>query len=121
MIFDKYLEEAAKAMNGESNVVPSHLVVATDVNVIDPTMTSFTGEVVTRPAFTNTRLGRTITRNAIFSGASVPSGGITYRAAGSKPASSGGDLMTGVVYPGLTQTTDFDLEFLFEESFRRRT
>jgi len=122
MITDTFLQEVAKHINGETGTIPSHLAVATgSVTEINPTDTALTGEIRTRESLSSVRTVNDVSFTAISSGADVvdTSNGDAITNAGIFNASSGVSLFEGVVLTGITQTTNFDIEYDFTVQTRR--
>ena len=116
-ITDVDLIERTKAYNGESFTIPSHLAVATTVVTnIDTTDTSLSGEIGTRLELTGSRTNNVISLSAVRSGSIVQDGtnGDSIKSSGILSALTDGNLHAGVVHGGITQTTNFDIEFVYQ-------
>jgi hypothetical protein len=122
MITNYFLTETAKALNGESFVIPGYLAVGTtDVTQILSTDTSIPGETGTRDIINKSRTGSAVT----FSGVNPASGitaatGIAVESVGLFNPSSSGTLMIGASFSGLIQTTSFDLEVITQLTVSRK-
>jgi len=122
-IQDNMLINISKAINSESYDVPSYLTVATTaVTSIDTDATSLTGEIGTRVAFTGSRLGKQLTLSGIRSGAVVIDNinGDDLQTSGGSATLAGDDLQLAIIHSGITQTTNFDLEFNYVIDLVRR-
>lgn len=116
-ITDTFLEEMAKAVNGESFTVPTYLAVATtQVTSISTEDTSLSGEIGTRGPLTGSRTDNVTTLSVVRSGTLVidTTNGDDIRSSGLFDASSNGNFFTGVVHGGITQTTNFDIDFVYQ-------
>jgi len=119
---DNQLIEGAKALAGESYSTASYLAVATtEVANILVTDTALAGEIGTREALDITRTSNSVDFTAIRSGADVidTSNGDDIKSSGTMTASSGGILLSGATHGGITQTTNFDLEFIYQQTVDR--
>lgn len=113
-IQDDMLVNVSKALNSETYAIPAYLTVATTVvTSIDTDATVLEGEIGTRIAFTGSRQTKQLTISAIRSGAIVIDtiNGDTLYTSGGSATLAGSDLQLGVIHAGITQTTNFDLEF----------
>lgn len=114
MITDYQLTEMAKALNNEADTVSNYLAVGTgSLSSFDATQTSVTGEVGSRILLTKARSGNIVTFSATRSGASVinTSTGDSITNAGTFNGASSGTVLIGEIINGVTQTTNFDVEF----------
>lgn len=121
-IVDTFLNEQAKAINGESFVVPTHLAVATTVvTAIATTDTDLSGEIGTREALSGSRVDNVTSLSAVRSGADVQdtANGDEIKSSGIFSAITSGELLSGVVHGGITQTTNFDIEFVYDITVNR--
>jgi hypothetical protein len=111
MILDTFLNENAKAFNGESFVVPAYLAVATGAVTPLITDTVLTGERGTRFAISNIRSSNVISSDGIRSGAQilVPAGE-TLTTLALFSAATGGTILTEASIGSILQTTAFDIE-----------
>ena len=123
MIYDSFLTEVAKSINGESSKVISHALVSTDTVNTSPTTTVISGEVGDRFALSNSRSGLRISWDGIRTASLVTSSdGDTlrgYASAFSAAVGSTNDFGWGVVLPNLVHTTNFDVNFVAEVRVRR--
>lgn len=120
-VLNNMLNEIAKGLASESNVVPSYLAFGSDVLSINVADSSITGEIGSRIATTDSRATATVTFNAIRTGASVASSsGERLNASYLLSASSGGTLLSEVVLPSLLHTTTFDIETDWSFTIQRR-
>ena len=123
MIFDSYLKEVAKALNGESYSVVANGLVSTDEVSVSPGTTVIPGEAGSRFSLNRSRIGNVVSFEGIRSGAAVTSSeGDVLKAFSSVVSSavgSTGDLGWGFVLPNLVQTTNFDLSFVSSIRVRR--
>jgi hypothetical protein len=114
MINDKYLEQCARAFNGESFSKPTHLLVSTNDITLSSTLatTAITGEIGTRGALTSDRDDNVVTFNFLRSGVNVinTATGDDIKTIMLLTAVTGGDIMTGLNVGGLLQTTNFDID-----------
>jgi hypothetical protein len=122
MITNYYLTETAKALNGESFVIPAYLAVGTtDVAQILSTDTTIPGETGTRDSVTKSRSGSSITFTGINPASSITvATGIPVESLGLFNPSSAGTLMIGASFSGLIQTTSFDLEVITQLTVSRK-
>ncbi len=128
IVTDTFLINSAKAANSEAYRVASYLTVATAVVTdIATDATALEGEVGTRVALTGSRSGTVGTLSGIRSGVDVvdtangddlnSSGLSSYAVADT----STDDLFVGVITAGVTQTTNFDLEYIYNYEYVRKT
>ena len=121
MVQNIYLNEIAKAAGGVSHTIPGWLAVGTtQITSIDTQATSLPGEVGTRVEL-NTTVAQNVTGyDAIRQSIQVPviEGQPIYWVA-LFPTDTGGIPYVATILPGLTQTTNFDLEFDYDVTFRR--
>lgn len=126
MITDTFLEEMAKAIKEESYVVPAYQAVGTSgVDVIAASDTQLSGEIGTRDILTSDRTQNQIEYSAIRSGASVVDtlNGDDLRSTGlfnTNTQSTSDELLQGIAMNGVTQTTNFDVEFITNIQINRR-
>lgn len=116
MITDHQLLQISKSLNNESFEISNFIAVATGtLSNFLPTTTSLTGEIGTRLAVSRVRTGNIVTGTATRSGATVinTSTGDPITNVGVFSSSSGGSVLQGAVVNGVTQTTNFDIEFSF--------
>ncbi len=120
MIHDNLLIGVAKLLNSESYTVPSHATFSTSDLTLSTDMSSFTGEIPTRIALTETRAVTVDTFVGIRSGAVVgSSAGETLYEAALFDAASSGNLGAMASLPGILQTTNFDVEVNWDVSVER--
>lgn len=121
-ITDGFLTNIAKAMNNESFQIPDYLGVATDVVAsIGTTDSTLSGEIGSRIEFSGSRSNNIVTLTAIRSSVSVidQENGDTLNTSGAFGDSTGDTLFAGVIHNGITQTTNFDIEFQYEITYDR--
>ena len=119
---NNYLNQTANAMSGNTYYIPNYLAVATtEVTAIATDATALEGEIGTRETVSNTVSENIITYTAIRDTASVidTANGDDINSSGLHGTISGNDLMAGVIHNGITQTTNFDLEFIYEFTIDR--
>lgn len=121
MIVDTFLDEAAKAFNNESFVIPNYFTVSSSLASVASTDTSLSGEFGTRIALTKSRTDNTTTYVAMRNGSLASTTGDTIMGAAMLSASSGGTLFTELTMPSFLQTTAFDVEFTTTIDFTRHT
>lgn len=120
-VYNNWLNEIAKAANGESAATLSHLAATTTTLTIDVTDTALTGETPTRTALTGSRVNNTVTYTGTKTGASIAtSDGETLLGAGFLSASTGGTLLSAFTLPSLIHTTNYDIEFELSFTVQRR-
>ena len=121
MIKDAYLVEIAKGMNSESYVTPSHLLISTDELTPDATTQVISGEIGTRETTSNSRDGSTMTLEVTRSSASVIDtvNGDDINTVGLSSALTSGTTLTQDTVTGILQTTDFDVQFIYNITPRR--
>jgi hypothetical protein len=120
MITDGFLTGLAKLAVGESYDVPAYLTVSSDSDVIaSATTTSLLGEFGSRISLALDRTDKTAKYSAVRTGAIVGSSGDLLHAVALFPSDSGDGCQSVIVLPGLTQTSNFDIDFNFEISMRR--
>lgn len=121
MITDNMLTEMAKALAGESFVVPSHAAWATSSNPIVASMTTITSEVGSRTSVSDVRTGTTVEFSGIRTGASVPvAAGQQLFTVGLYSAATSGTLLSAVALPGITHTTTFDIDLDYSFTINRQ-
>lgn len=120
-ITDSLLNNIAKAMNGETFKIFDYLSVATtEVTAIDTTSTSLDGEIGTRIGTSYSRTDNTVTVTALRSGVDVidtVNGDILYTSGLNGDLTD--ELLTGTIHAGVTQTTDYDIQFEYTFTFGR--
>lgn len=109
MITDVYLQEIAKAINGEANTVVSHCAFSSTVLTPAATDTSLAHEY-DRSSATGTRSTNSVTFNSLRSGATASSTGDYINVVGLLTSSTGGNLMLEALVPSVLHTTSFDFE-----------
>ena len=122
-ISDRFLEEHAKAMNGETFIIPSYLAVGSaDVDSISNAATTLSDEIGTRVAMTGSRTDNTLKISAIRSGTAVIDtvNGDDITQSGAHGTLAGSDLLVSAIHNGVTQTTNFDLETEYTLGWDRR-
>lgn len=123
---DIFLEENAKAANNESYSILNYLTVATGVkSAVASNDTQLAGEIGSRISVSNTRNNNSVTFSGIRSAAVVQNtvSGDTLTQVGffnTATASTSDPLLTGVVVSGITQTTNFDIEVVYNLTYERR-
>ena len=112
----------AKALNGESYDIPSHLGVGEGTIIASPTLSALSEEVGDRIATSKSRSNEVVTFNAVRSGAEVAATdtGDTLKCSGLFTAITGGDLMVNNELPSVLHTIDFDLDFDYAFTISRR-
>ena len=121
-VTNTFLNELAKAINGESYLTASHIVAgSTDVSTIDTSDTTIQGELGSRISTSGSRTDNNVEFSAIRSGAVVidTTNGDDINSAGLLTAETGGELLSGITLGGVTQTTNFDIEFIFDLTVER--
>ena len=120
MVFtDTGLIELAKALNGESNTIPSHVAFSSTVITPDTADTSIPGEL-DRSATSGTRVTNQVTFNALRSGATASSTGDYINTLGLFTSTSGGNLYAEALVPSVLHTTTFDLEIDWKVTIERK-
>lgn len=118
----KLITDLAKALNGESydliNYASFGTTAVANIAVSD---TSLSGEIGTRPLLSRARSGTIIEWSGVRSSVDVvdTGAGDIIRSVGLNVASTGGDLMAGVVTNAITHTTAFDIEIIAELEVRQ--
>jgi len=126
MLTDTYLEERAKDLNSETGLVPNYLATSTTViTSVNSTDTTLDGEVGSRISISNSRSGNVVTLSGIRSGAVVIDGTNGDNIGGSGMFNTGtistsDKLLQGIAISGVTQTTNFDIEFVNKITITRR-
>lgn len=111
MITDLFLNEMAKALAGESYVVPTYLAFGSSVITESAGSTTLSGEFGSRVAVTDSRSTSTVTFTGTRSAASVStSAGDTLNSMGLKSSSSGGTHLSETALSSIIHTTTFDIE-----------
>lgn len=111
MINDNFLVELAKALAGESYVVPTYLAFGSSVLTESATSTSLSGEFGSRVAVTDSRALNVVTFNGLRSGASVStSAGDTLNGMALFSSSSGGTILTNTALSSIIHSTAYDIE-----------
>lgn len=121
MILDTFLTEMAKNINGETNVVPSHLTYATVTNVVSSGMTSITGEIPVRLVATKARNNTITTLTATRPAASASAEGQPLVNISLWSALTQGTVLSSVSLPTVLQTTSFDVYAEYSIEVARRT
>ncbi len=119
MIVNNFLNEAAKAFNSESFVLPNYYAVSSSLSSAVATDTVLSGEFSTRIANTKSRTDSTNTYVATRTGALASTAGDTITGVAMLSASVTGTLMTELTVPSFLQTTAFDVEWTTEITFSR--
>ena len=123
MIYDSFITEVAKSINGETSKVISHALVTTDTVSTFPATKVITGEIGDRFVLSSSRNGQRVTWDGIRTSSLVTSSdGDTlrgYASAFSSAVGSTNDFGWGAVLPNLVQTTAFDVNFVAEIRVRR--
>lgn len=110
MITDVFLQEIAKAINGESFTSPTHTAFSGSVITPDPTDTSLPTEL-DRSATSGSRTTNEVTFTGIRSSATAtPTTGDYINTVALFSASSGGNLFIEATAPNILHTDLFDLE-----------
>lgn len=124
-ITDTTLNEVAKAIANESFLVPNYLATGTTiVTSINTTDTSLSGETGDRIALTGSRTNNEIEFTATRSASDVvdTTNGDAIKSSGlhnTDTAATSDPLLFGVVHAGITQSTDYDLEFIYTVRVQR--
>ena len=116
-ITDIFEIEVAKAIAGESASMPSHTGVSSDAVAVLTTDTSLSNEMGTREAVTTARTDNTIQFTSIRSSVDVidtVSGDPIRQVGIFNTATQPNGLLAGTTVDGVTQTTSFDLEIIFD-------
>jgi len=119
VIPDTHLVEVAKAMAGETHVVPAYYGFSETLVTANITDTSLYGEYGTRIAVDMTRDANVISYSATKTGALVGTDGESITGLASLSASTAGTLMTETVVPTINQTDAFDVEFITTITYDR--
>jgi hypothetical protein len=119
MIVDNLLNEAAKAFNNESFVLPNYYAFSSSITSVAVTDTVLSGEFGTRIANTKSRVDNINSYVATRAGALASTAGDAIFGVGMLSASSGGTLMTELTVPSFLQTTAFDVEWTTTLTFDR--
>lgn len=120
---DNYLQEVAKAANGESFSRPAFHGVTDDSSfTVTTAISDLIGEIGSRNSVTSSRNSLTVTHNSLRVGASdvvdTTNGDELHGAALAKE-SSGDFYFVAAELPGTLHTQNFDLEFDYEVTFSR--
>jgi len=109
---DSYLTEAAKALNNESFLLPSHVGVSNQDSTVGVTANSLTNEIGSRSTANSSRNNDTITYEAVRQSTAVvdTTNGDTIEEIGFFNTSTGGTMLTFDDIPGIEQTIDFDVD-----------
>ncbi len=121
-ITDNYLYEITKAANNESYVIPSYQAVGTsEVASISTSATALDGEIGSRTSGTLSRSLNELTFSSTRTTADVVSTatGDTLKSTGVFSAATASTFLFGVPISGITQTTNFDIEFVTTLVFDR--
>jgi predicted cation transporter len=119
MIVNNFLNEAAKAFNNESFVLPNYYAYSSSLASVAVTDTVLSGEFGTRNVNTKSRVDNIVTMVAVKTGALASSTGDTIAGVALLSASSGGTLMTELTVPSFLHTTSFDVEWTTSITFDR--
>lgn len=116
-VTDNMLEELAKVYSSESYTIPAYLAVGTGLSItsaILTTQTELDDEIGDRNTLTISRDTNVLSFETIRSSVDVVNTAIgdVLTNVGLLSSTSGGTLHTINVLPSLTQTTNFDIEFL---------
>ena len=123
-ITDTWLEETAKALNAESYSTPAYMAYGTTVvSSIQTTDTEIQGEIGDRDALTAVRDINRIEFSAIRSAAALanPTDGDDLKSIGMLTQITDGLLESAIAINGVLQTTNFDVETIFDIRVSRRT
>jgi len=121
-VTDTQLNELAKALKGDAYTYPQYASVGTgSVSTIETTATAITGEIDNDIALTAARTNNQVSWTGLRSGADVldTTNGDSITNAGALDATSGGTLHFGAIVAGVTHTTAFDLEFVYDITVNR--
>ena len=120
-VMNNYLEELAKANNGESHVYPGFDAVSTTAITTDVTDTVLDGEIGNRLTLTGTRVDNQVSWSGLRLSTDVvdTSSGDTLRSIGMLSDSSGGTLFTEQSPFQILHTTSFEIEFINNVIIRR--
>lgn len=115
------LNQVSKFLNGESGVIPGYLAVSTDTTLssISTTATSLPGELAPRMQLVRSRSLNTVQYKATRSSEIASPTGDIIRGSALFSGPSTQDMLVGALVPGLTHTTNFDMEFIFNIETRR--
>lgn len=123
MINNRFLEECAKAFNGDSFITPSKFLVSTTTESINAAIvaTDLIGEIGTRGNLTSSASSNVVTYNYLRSGATVEntSTGDNLKTIALVTQATAGPVMTALNVSGLLQTTNFDIDFDWAVRFVR--
>ena len=111
-----FLENVAKLINGEEALMPEYVVVGdTPMTIFTPTQANLDDEYDARLEADVVRVGREVTYSAMRLGATVtdgedalPTSGLALSGTAQAP-----DLMAALTHNGITQTDNFDIEFVY--------
>lgn len=110
MITNNFLYETAKALAGDSFVLPSYLAFGSTVITPNAASSTVTGEIGSRYAVTDARANAIVTWSGIRVGANVASSsGDTLNAVYVTSASTGGTLFSENTLSSIIHTTAFDI------------
>lgn len=110
MITNNFLNETAKALAGESYVVPTFMAFGSTVITPNAASTVVTGEIGDRYALSDSRSNAIVTWSGIRTGADVAtSSGDTLNAIYMLSASTGGTLFSENTLSSIIHTTAFDI------------
>ena len=109
MITDIFLNNLAKAINGESFTLPAYNAFSSSVITVDATDTSLPTEY-DRSSASGARINNTVTFTSVRSGAIASSSGDYINSMGLLSSSTVGDLHVEALVPNVLHTTSFDLE-----------
>jgi hypothetical protein len=122
MINDNFLTEMAKALAGESYVVPAYLAFGSDVITESTTTTSLSGEFGTRGSLTDSRSSQTVTFTGLRLGATIAtSAGETLNAMSLNSSSTSGSHLSEVLLSSILHTTAYDIEVVWQITTARQT
>lgn len=108
MITNNFLNELAKAVNGESYVSPGVVAFSSTTKTLSPSDTSLGGEL-DYDATSGSRVTNEVTFNALRSGTIVSAGGDRINSLGLLDTSTG-TLLAEALVPSVLHTSTYDLD-----------
>lgn len=120
MITNNFLNETAKALAGESYVVPAYMAFGSTVITPNAATTTVTGETGARYGLTDSRSTNIVTWSGTRSGADVASStGDTLNSVYMLSASTGGTVLSENTLASIIHTTSYDIAVDFAVTVSR--
>lgn len=121
MILDKHLSNIAKAMMGTAYTYPTYLSQSTTAVTVLSTNTVLPDEMSARFSLTRAAYPTYIDYSGISTGSSVTQAtGSTIRTIALFSAATSGDMHVEVSIPSITQTTNFDINWVIDIGYSRQ-